>query len=114
MNIELTALSKRDLIKWVMKKESVSAKEACDLMGTSSVEYFSNKLYRDSFSFEDIVWLFSNLGYHTVFVKDNDIIVLKADEMIKSSNPVMYARTKQAYDNKLKKKMEWVAKNVGN
>ena len=62
---------KSQLVKMLMKASGKKPREMAEALGCS-LAYFNNKLFRNSFKFEDLVLLANEAGYELVFRKKQD------------------------------------------
>lgn len=61
---------KSNIVKWLMKKRGLSHEETAKILGVSK-SYFNNKLFRDSFSFEDLLMVAYSCGYDFILSDGN-------------------------------------------
>ena len=61
---------KSNIVKWLMDKSGKSIEDIAESLGCSTT-YMNNKLYRDSFSFDDMIIVAYVCGYAMTFTANN-------------------------------------------
>lgn len=90
---------KSNTIKFIMKMYGLTAKDAADIFGVS-VTYFNNKLFRGSFSFDDIVLLSEACGCSLCFIPKNGNFIFKPSIKKETEDRLQELRTKKLESKK--------------
>lgn len=81
---------KSDLAKFLIKDSGFSRSDIVKILGISSRQYFENKIFRNSFSFEDLIGLAAVGGFRFALIRDSC-----DKEIIQVFNPVDWLTDEQ-------------------
>ena len=92
------------IVNWLSKKSNKSRDEISKTIGFSR-EYFDNKLYRDSFTVDDIVSITYICGYRLTIVEESkvvdptNVIVIDPERYLEVRNPDRLEKIHEVREN---------------